>query len=90
MEIDDLPGMMRIEEAAAYLRVSKSHAYASVAEYERTDGESGMPAVRIGHAIRVPREALRQWIEDSLRVRDDVVDGPPATVTRLSSVATTS
>lgn len=87
MEIDDLPGMLRIDEAAELLRVSKSHVYAVVAEYERTEGESGLPAIRVGHAIRVPREALREWIEASLRARDDGHRTPEA-ATRLSAVST--
>jgi excisionase family DNA binding protein len=50
--------MMTVQEAAAYLRISKDLAYELV-------GRNDLPHVRLGRAIRVPRFSLEQWIARS-------------------------
>lgn len=52
--------LLTVREAAALLRISRNLAYELV-----TRGE--IPAIRLGRVIRVPRAALEQWIETSLR-----------------------
>ncbi len=47
--------MLRVEEAAKVLRISRGSAYASVATGD-------IPSVRIGRTLRVPRHALAKLL----------------------------
>jgi hypothetical protein len=53
-----LPLMLTVEQARAVLGIGRSLAYGEVRRYLATDGREGIPAVRIGSAIRVPRAGL--------------------------------
>jgi predicted DNA-binding transcriptional regulator AlpA len=67
MDIETLPDMLRVEEAAAVLRISRSRAYDEVAAFQRTGGREGLPSIRIGtRCLRVPKRALLDWIEEKL------------------------
>jgi excisionase family DNA binding protein len=55
--VDALPANLNMDEVRQFLRISRPKAY----ELANT---SGFPAVRIGRAIRVPREALLRWLEE--------------------------
>jgi putative molybdopterin biosynthesis protein len=54
------PLVLRPEEAATVLRVSRSKVYELVAT-------GVLPAVRIGNSVRIPTEQLRLWVEDQVR-----------------------
>ncbi len=54
------PLLLRIPEAAKLLGVSRSKAYAMAAAGE-------IPTIHLGGAVRVPLEALRQFIADETR-----------------------
>jgi excisionase family DNA binding protein len=56
MKSDNLPAVLTVEEAARFLRIGRSAAY----ELCRTNG---IPHVRIGKLIRIPRAALLEWLE---------------------------
>lgn len=66
MDIESMPDMLRVEEAAALLRISRSRAYDEVAAFQRTGGAEGLPSIRIGRCLRVPKHALMAWIEAQL------------------------
>ena len=67
MDIETLPDMLRVEEAAAVLRISRSSAYDEVALFQRTGGREGLPSIRIGtRSLRVPKQALLEWIGEKL------------------------
>ena len=66
LNLDGYPEMLRVDEAAEVLRISRNSAYDQVAEYERTGGVSGLPAIRVGRCLRVPKQSLRRWIESQL------------------------
>ena len=66
MDIATMPDMLRVDEAAALLRISRSRAYDEVAAYQRTDGAEGLPSIRIGRCLRVPKRALIEWIDGQL------------------------
>jgi hypothetical protein len=53
-----LPLMLTVEQTRVVLGIGRSLAYAEVRRYLATDGREGIPAVRIGSAIRIPRAAL--------------------------------
>ena len=60
--------MLRPSEAADAMGVSRSKAYELIANGE-------IPSVRLGGCIRVPVEALKEWIARSVTRRDDAING---------------
>jgi len=66
MDLDELPAMLRVEEAASFLRIGRNRAYEETARYLATGGAVGLPCIRIGRSIRVPRRALTEWVEAQL------------------------
>ena len=50
--------MLTVEQAPDVLGIGRSLAYGEVRRYLATDGREGIPAVRIGSAIRIPRAGL--------------------------------
>lgn len=49
------PALLRVPEAARFLSLGRSKAYQLVASGE-------LPSIRVGNSIRVPVEALQQWV----------------------------
>ena len=66
MNIESLPDMLTVEEAAAVLRIGRSRAYEEVGVFLRTGGAAGVPSIRIGRSVRVPKRALLAWIDEQL------------------------
>jgi Helix-turn-helix domain len=66
MDIDAMPDMLRVDEAAALLRISRSRAYEEVGLFQHTHGAKGLPSIRIGRCLRVPKRALVAWIDAQL------------------------
>lgn len=50
--------LLTVEEAASVLRIGRSLAYQLAGEYDATSGVSGLPVIRLGGCLRVPRWAL--------------------------------
>ncbi|WCO66321.1 helix-turn-helix domain-containing protein [Iamia majanohamensis] len=50
--------VLTIEEAAEVLRISRGAAYALARRWLETDGGEGLPCIRLGRTMRVPRAAL--------------------------------
>jgi excisionase family DNA binding protein len=54
--VGDDRALLRVEEAAAMLAISRARAYSLV--------RSGViPSVRLGRSLRVPLRQLREWVE---------------------------
>lgn len=53
-----MPLLLKVDEAAAVLRISRSKAYEMTTVYAATNGTTGLPCLRIGDCLRVPRFAL--------------------------------
>jgi excisionase family DNA binding protein len=51
---------IRVREAAVILGISKSAAYELANAWLATEGRAGLPAVRMGRCILVPRAALER------------------------------
>jgi excisionase family DNA binding protein len=60
--ISDYPDLMTVEEAANYLRVSRTLGYQLARQYRITGGEAGLPVVQLGRCLRVPRDELAELV----------------------------
>lgn len=79
--------LLTVEEAAKVLRVGRSLAYQLTGEYLGSGGMSGLPCIRLGGCLRVPRWALVELVMTGRVVRlcDAVVPSAsptPATADR--------
>ena len=62
-EGEELPVVLSVEEAAAFLRIGRTCAYELARRYEATQGREGLPVVRLGRLLRVPRAGLLALLE---------------------------
>lgn len=74
---DGLPLVLAVEEAAEVLRIGRTLAYALAKRYEATGGVEGLPVIRLGGCLRVPRWAL---LELALNGRTVALGEPDAAV----------
>jgi excisionase family DNA binding protein len=74
--LDGYPLLLTIDEAAEVLRIGRSLAYGLAHQYERSDGRGGLPVMRFGSLLRVPRWALAELLATGRVVR--LADGPPS------------
>lgn len=58
----ELPMLLKVEEAARVLRIGRSKAYEMTTLYAASDGTRGLPVLRMGDVLRVPRFALREYV----------------------------
>lgn len=63
MSIDNLPDFLTVEETAAVLRIGRTSAYAEIRRWETTGGSAGVPSVRFGRAVRVPKAAIVRLLD---------------------------
>jgi hypothetical protein len=61
-ELDPVPDLLTLEEAARVLRIGRTAAYAQARVARETDGRAGIPNITIGGQYRVPRGALEARI----------------------------
>ena len=64
--IEDLPPFVGVEQAAAVLGISRTSAYSLARRWERTNGNEGLPVVRLGRTLRVPAAALARMADIDL------------------------
>ena len=87
-DLDDLPAMLTVDEAARVLRIGRTLAYRLAADFVAGDVH-GLPVVRLGGCLRVPRWALIEFIHHGRVVSDlnaavtaaidSLIEEPPAT-----------
>lgn len=66
MEVSELrTELLRVEEAAKVLGIGRTKVYELMARQE-------LPVVRIGRAVRIPRQSLSDWIESRTSGADDL------------------
>ncbi len=56
-----LPDFLNVREAAKVLRLSRNRTYELAKLYIESGGECGLPAIRFGKPIRIPRLALEAY-----------------------------
>ena len=61
-EWSGLPLMLTVEDAARVLRIGRSHAYNLTKFYFVSGGNDGLPALRLGDLLRVPKAALYELV----------------------------
>jgi hypothetical protein len=90
------PDFLTVEEAARVVRIGRTSAYELARRYLDTDGAEGLPVVRFGRQLRVPRCRLEETLGGPISwpvARPDPVDtetaAPPVVLTarrRQSSI----
>ena len=61
-EWSDLPLMLTVEDAARVLRIGRSHAYNLTKVYLTSGGTDGLPVLRLGDLLCVPKAALHELV----------------------------
>lgn len=56
--VGGLPDFFTVVEAARLLRIGRTSPYVLAQRWLSTDGREGLPVVRVGRQLRVPRRAL--------------------------------
>ena len=56
--------MLTITEAAGELRIGRTLAYQLARQYLATGGREGLPVIRVGANLRVPRWALLELLHN--------------------------
>lgn len=59
-------GFLTVPEAARVLRIGRTVAYRLAREFEVSRGATGLPVIRVGRQLRVPRHALELWLGERL------------------------
>lgn len=54
----DEDSVLTVEEAARKLRIGRGAAYAQARRWRETNGREGLPVIKLGRTLRVPRAAF--------------------------------
>ena len=57
-----LPLMLTVNDAARVLRIGRSKAYEMAATYTSSGGTQGLPVIRLGDLLRIPKVALHEFV----------------------------
>lgn len=82
------PDLLTVEEAARILWIGRTKTYELARRWLKTGGAEGLPAVRVGHQLRVRRCGVEELIGGPITwpIPDEPVDEtPPAPVTEIRS-----
>ena len=62
VEWSEMPLLLKVEEAASVLRIGRSKAYQMTTLYATSGGMDGLPVLRMGDLLRVPKFALHEFV----------------------------
>ena len=57
-----VPDLMTVPEAARVMRIGRTRSYEMAREFVLSNGASGLPVVRVGRMLRVPRQQFEEWL----------------------------
>jgi excisionase family DNA binding protein len=68
---------LRVDEAADILRIGRSAAYELAHQWIATSGARGIPAIKVGRMIRIPKAAFERWAslgddDDDIALRERI------------------
>lgn len=86
---DGLPAILKVEEAARILRISRTSAYDLANQWLETSGQVGLPAIRLGRSLRVPRKALEEMIGSDLTIHPTAPSTDEKTARRTTATSRT-
>jgi Helix-turn-helix domain len=87
------PDFLTVDEAALVLRIGRTSAYALAREFLTTGGLSGLPVLRVGRQLRVPRCRLEQLLGGPITwpcIETSLPDTTPTTTSAAASSALSS
>lgn len=62
MSFDDLPDLLTVAEAAAYLRIGLNTAYGLTRQWRLSGGRYGLGYVNVGRGQRVPKAEIARFV----------------------------
>lgn len=62
MSLDDLPDILTVPEAAAYLRIGLNTAYSLTRQWRLSGGKEGLGYVPVGRGQRIPKAELVRFM----------------------------
>ncbi len=85
--MSEVPDLLTVEEAARYLRIGRTKAYAMTRQWRSSGGQAGLPVVDLDHVLRVPRSELEQVIGTKLTapVFEVINQAPPPVLAAAST-----
>jgi hypothetical protein len=73
-----LPDFLTVVEAARVLRIGRTSAYLLAQQWLYSEGREGLPVVRVGRQLRVPRRALERLAGGDLAAATEQPSPSPA------------
>jgi len=62
MSYDELPDILTVREAAAYLRIGLNSAYALTRQWRLSGGREGLGYVPVGRGQRIPKVEIARFL----------------------------
>lgn len=84
-EWDALPFMLTVKDAARLLGIGRSKAYEMTTLYASSGGTQGLPCLRLGDLLRIPKFALYEFVTTGRIVQ--LIPQPDANATPDATVA---
>ena len=75
---EELPDLLTVEEAGRFLRIGRGVAYELAREFVATEGRAGLPVIRLGRRLLVPKRQLGLLIAGELVYRPAAPSPVPA------------
>ncbi len=68
MAVGEVPEVLTVEEAARLLRISRGLAYQLARRFIESGGKEGLPVLRLGRRLLVPRSQIERLLSGELRM----------------------